>query len=130
MSIQTIGSALQNNSVSICYYNSEVFITTQFEAIHNWPNCPFEEVSYLRDPHRHIFHIKACKQVTHDDRDIEFIMLKHAIDDYLKETYPIKQFGAKSCEMLARELIDKFELCRCEVSEDGENGAILSRHVV
>jgi len=32
-----------------------------------------------------------------------------------------------SCEMIARELIEHFNLSRCEVSEDGENGAIVTR---
>lgn len=106
-------------------FKIEVYCTVLFEALHNWPECPFEEVAYLRDPHRHIFHIKAYKQVNHDDRDVEFIMLKHDISFYLRSTYPGKNIGAKSCEMLAQELILEFGLSRCEVSEDNENGAIV-----
>lgn len=105
---------------------TEVYCTVLFEATHNWPECPFEEVSYLRDLHRHIFHIKAYKKVNHDDRDVEFIMLKHSIQLYLRTTYPGKTIGAKSCEMLARELIEEFGLSKCEVSEDNENGAIVT----
>lgn len=104
----------------------EVYCTILFEAIHNWPECPFEEVSYLRDPHRHIFYIKAYKQVNHDDRDVEFIMLKHDISFYLRQTYPAKQLGATSCEMLALKLVKEFDLSKCEVSEDNENGAIVT----
>ncbi|TFH02544.1 MAG: hypothetical protein E4H14_17555 [Candidatus Thorarchaeota archaeon] len=104
-----------------------VYCTVLFEAIHNWPGCPFDEVAYLRDPHRHIFHIKAYKRVFHDDRDVEFIMLKHEIERYLKTTYSDGVFGAKSCEMLGRELMEKFDLCQVEVSEDNENGAVLHK---
>jgi len=111
---------------------SEVYCTLQVEGTHNWPNCPFDEVAYLRDPHRHMFHIKAHKIVNHDDRDTEFIMLKHQIQRYLNTKYMLDPhgdglcvFGAMSCEMIARELIEEFNLCRCEVNEDGENGAIL-----
>lgn len=115
---------------------SEVFCTLQVEGTHNWPECPFDEVAYLRDPHRHVFHIKAHKIVNHDDRDQEFIMLKHQILSYFTLKYynteryhiagsDVHEFGAMSCEMIARELIEEFNLCRCEVSEDGENGAIL-----
>ena len=115
---------------------SEVYCTLQIEGTHNWPTCPFDEVAYLRDPHRHVFHIKAHKPVNHDDRDTEFIMLKHQIGEYLTTKYAkgpqpycygnnVCVFGAMSCEMLARELIEEFNLCRCEVNEDGENGAIL-----
>ena len=28
-------------------------IKTDFEAIHNWPECPFEDVDFLKHPHRH-----------------------------------------------------------------------------
>jgi len=120
---------------------TEVYCTTQIEATHCWPDCPFDEVAYLRDPHRHVFHIKAYVRVTHDDRDVEFIMLKHQIRNYLIKKYgrasmPADggelhyyhcEFGAMSCEMLATELIEEFGLSRCEVSEDDENGAIVSR---
>jgi hypothetical protein len=117
---------LPEEQISAIQISTEVFVTTQFEAIHNWPGCPFDEVAYLRDPHRHVFHIKAYKKVNHDDRDVEFIMLKHAINNYLITKYPLRLFGAKSCEMLARELIEVFQLSKCEVSEDNENGAILA----
>lgn len=110
---------------------SEVYCTLKVEGIHNWPGCPFDEVAYLRDPHRHMFHIKAFTRVNHDDRDVEFIVLKHAIRDYLEDAYwdegsKCCYFGAMSCEMIARELIEEFDLSSCEVSEDGENGAILT----
>lgn len=107
----------------------EVYCTLQIEGTHNWPNCPFDEVDYLRVPHRHMFHIKAHKSVGHHDRDTEFIILKHKIQNYFKIYYNEQQhlhvFGAKSCEMIAQELIDAFDLCKCEVNEDGENGSIL-----
>lgn len=116
----------QLNLISTVQIKTEVFITTQIEATHCWPKCPFDKVAFLRDPHRHIFHIKAYKIVKHDDRDVEFILLKQAINDYMRLTYPTGEFGAKSCEMLARELISVFHLSRCEVSEDNENGAVLT----
>lgn len=110
---------------------TEVFCIVQIEGLHNWPACPFEEVKYLRDLHRHVFHIKAFKVVNHDDRDVEFIMMKHEITKYFFNKYwdfhtKVHRFGAMSCEMIGRELINKFQLSRVEVSEDGENGAIVS----
>lgn len=117
---------------------TEVWVTLQVEGTHSWPKCPFEEVAFLRDTHRHIFHIKAYKEVTHTDRDVEFIMLKREILDYLHfeytqchdgaETRTVHTFGPKSCEMIATELIEEFELSRCSVSEDLENGAIVYAH--
>ena len=109
----------------------EVFCTLQVEGTHNWPGCPHDEVAYLRDLHRHVFYIKAFKRVYHSDRDTEFIMLKHEISEYFRRTYldldtHLCKFGAKSCEMIAIELIKEFNLTRCEVSEDNENGSIVT----
>lgn len=110
---------------------SEVYCTLQLEGTHFWKDCPIEEVNYLALNHRHVFHVKAYKKVNHDDRDVEFIWLKHEIQKYMNAAYfcPTKRlhvFGGKSCEMLAQELIDQFGLSRCEVNEDNENGAILT----
>lgn len=111
---------------------TEVFCTLQIEGTHNWPDCPFDEVDYLSVPHRHVFHIKAYKQVFHDNRDQEFIMLKHMIQQYFTRHYynddkKLCVFGSRSCEMIARELILTFDLSCCEVSEDNENGARLTK---
>ena len=74
-----------------------------------------------------MFHITAHKVVSHNDRDTEFIKLKRDILAWLHKTYgginTTAQLGAKSCEMLATELIEEFGLIECTVSEDGENGA-------
>lgn len=103
-----------------------VYAKVQFEATHNWPNCELEEVSYLKHEHRHVFYIKAMKEVSHSDRDIEFIMLKHSIEKYLQEKYPDRKLGHTSCEMLAEDLYRKFNLINCDVSEDNENGSIVA----
>ena len=68
-------------------YVSEIFCSLQIEGIHYWANCPIEEVKYLRDPHRHVFHIKAYKAVSHTDRDTEFIWFKHEISQFLTKTF-------------------------------------------
>lgn len=112
--------------------STQVYCTLQVEGTHNWPGCPFDEVAYLRDPHRHVFHIKAYQPVTHSDRDTEFIMLKHQIQRYMAARfYDNKQalhvFGPMSCEMIAEELSNHFGLSQCEVSEDNENGCIYIR---
>jgi len=99
-----------------------VFAKVLFEATHNWPGCNIEEVSYLKHEHRHVFHITAYAEVNHDDRDIEFIVLKHRIQEYLLFNFPEHKLGSTSCEMLADRLINAFQLSKCIVSEDGENG--------
>jgi hypothetical protein len=106
--------------------STKVFCKVLFEGIHNWPTCDIEEVSYLKLPHRHIFHITCYAVVTHMDRDLEFIVLKHKVEKWLLETYPNGHMGATSCEQLAWQLINKFNLVQCTVSEDGENGAAVT----
>jgi hypothetical protein len=109
---------------------TNVIVKLQVEGIHWWTAAKevFPEVGFLSDAHRHIFHITCKKKVNHDDRDVEFIMFKRDIQDYLYEKYYKKQdrchrFGPMSCEMIARELYEKFDLEYCSVFEDNENGA-------
>ena len=75
-----------------------------------------------------MFHITCKKKVNHDDRDVEFIMFKRDITQYLENKYydsitRCLLFGSKSCEMISRELYEEFELEYCSVFEDNENGA-------
>jgi len=105
-----------------------IIVGLQVEGVHCWPNCPLEQVSFLRTPHRHIFHIEAKKEVKHDDRDVEIIDFKRSIKHYLETRYVrdypgVCEFGSMSCEMIARELTEVFELYYCSVLEDNENGA-------
>ena len=67
--------------------NTNVIVKLQVEGLHNWPDAAkvFPEVGFLSDLHRHMFHITCKKKVNHDDRDVEFIMFKRDIQDYLKE---------------------------------------------
>jgi hypothetical protein len=44
---------------------------------------------------------------------------------YFKEQYQCLFFDNMSCEMIADELVKKFNLYECEVNEDGEGGAIV-----
>lgn len=110
-----------------------IFVSFQMEGFHRWEDAP-KEVEFLRHNHRHMFHFEVEKQVSHHDRDIEIILFKRKVEAYLKNKYTYidtdtKQitieFGQKSCEMLANEIIDEFGCCRVKVTEDGENGAVV-----
>ena len=109
---------------------TNVIAKLEIEGMHNWPGAKdvFPEVAFLSDMHRHKWFITAKKQVNHDDRDVEFIMFKRDIIDYLLKEYynndtRTHEFGAKSCEMLAKEIMEAFECNYVSVFEDDENGA-------
>lgn len=109
-----------------------VWCTTQFEGWHRWMDAP-HEFAYLRCSHRHMFHVKVQVTVQELDRQIEFIDLKHKVEELLG----LSLFGNTSqskpayhsCEMMAKELGQALqlalntELITVTVSEDGENGA-------
>jgi hypothetical protein len=103
---------------------SFIWITHSFEGFHCYPNAP-DEVSYLREKHRHIFHLKVWIEVFHDDRDVEFHMFKNFIKSIITEN----DFDYKSCEMISDILFDVINAnypkrdIKIEVSEDGECGS-------
>jgi len=106
---------------------TSIIVRLQVEGLHQWKGCDIEDVMFLAEPHRHIFHIECRKKVSHNDRDIEIICFKRSIQRYLAETYAkggiVCNFGGMSCEMIAMELTKKFNLTYCSVLEDNENGA-------
>jgi hypothetical protein len=104
--------------------NIYVVVTFAFDGVHHWPECPFPEVEFLRYPHRHLFHVKMTKPVTHADRDVEIIMLKREAQDFCVMNF--SNAGRRSCEDMALALLSEFNLTSAEVLEDGENGAIVT----
>lgn len=109
--------------------SKDIFITDRFEALHQWHEAP-DEVAYLRYPHRHVFHVQVMIAVTHSDRQVEFIMAKKTLSTILK-TYYANKLSTFSCEQFAED-IGKFmvhngyNVSQVEVSEDGENGALVA----
>jgi hypothetical protein len=103
--------------------NRLIVITASFTATHCWPECPIEEVKYLRNEHRHTFHVTMKWPVLHDDRDREFIVTKNMVNDHLHTDYENRNLGRMSCEMIAEKLMDQFFACFVSVFEDAENGA-------
>jgi|TARA_B100000035_G_C20925364_1_gene520440 hypothetical protein len=115
-----------------------IWVTFKKEGIHKYPAALDDpalatgdeyDVSFLGYPHRHIFHFKVAITVTHNDRDIEFIQFKR----WLEKLYAEKtlELDYKSCEMMSDDLFHKIwekypgREVKIEVSEDGENGALI-----
>ena len=88
-----------------------IWVTFTKEGIHKYPAALEDpalatgdeyDVSFLGYPHRHTFHFKVQIQVTHNDRDIEFIQFKRWLENLYKED--VLQLDYKSCEMIADDL--------------------------
>lgn len=128
---------------------TNIIVNFAIEGLHRWKEAAevAPTVSFLQYGHRHMFHVCCKKRVSHSDRDIEIILFKREIQAYLQGKYgefitaiipdPSKgseatkngqvfsycDFRGRSCEMIAEELVEKFDLDYCSVLEDNENGA-------
>jgi hypothetical protein len=115
-----------------------IWVTFQKEGIHKYPAALEDpnlatgdeyDVSFLGYPHRHIFHFKVWIEVTHNDRDIEFIQFKRWLQNLYEDATLVLDY--KSCEMMSDDLKDTIEQkypnreIWIEVSEDGENGSFI-----
>lgn len=118
--------------------NRMIWVKFQKEGIHKYPAALEDpklktgdeyDVSFLGHPHRHIFQFQVWISVTHNDRDIEFIQFKRWLENLYNKD--ILDLDYKSCEMIAEDLHAKISErypnreVWIEVSEDGENGALL-----
>jgi len=105
-----------------------VFAQTRFEALHSWDNAE-PPVEYLKHPHRHEFHVKAEVEVSHTDRDIEFIYLKHRLNQIAEslevQDLSCEQYAMRICQQLVNDNPNRN--VEVTVSEDGENGAIVNQ---
>ena len=102
-----------------------IVIRTQFSGCHRYANAP-EAVSYLRNPHRHVFYVEVEMSVTHEDRELEFILVKNRLNEYLR-SQPFEMEA--SCEHMASaiclflgKVYGAHREIRCCVYEDNENG--------
>lgn len=116
--------------------NNCIWVTFNKEGVHCYPAAKtdpalatgkWDDVSFLGEYHRHIFHFKVWIEVFHNDRDIEFIQFKRWLQR-LYDVDDVLQLDFKSCEMLADDLAAaiqeryKNRIVKISVSEDNENG--------
>lgn len=116
----------------------QIWVTFQKEGVHCYPAAATDpklktgdqyDVSFLANPHRHIFHFRVSIDVFHNDRDIEFLQFKRWLEAlYVGGTLVLDY---KSCEMIADDLYlriaERFpgRNVAIEVAEDGENGCTI-----
>jgi len=113
-----------------------IYVKFQKEGIHKYPAAATDpalatgdeyDVSFLANPHRHIFHFEVAIEVHHNDRDIEFIQFKRWLEKLYSEG--TLQLNFKSCEMISDDLYESVASrypdrdIVINVSEDNENGA-------
>jgi hypothetical protein len=119
----------------------QIWVTFRKEGIHCYPAAATDpklntageyDVSFLANPHRHIFHFRVSIDVFHNDRDIEFIQFKRWLESLYNGSNTVLELDWKSCEMIADDLYLQI-VARypgrnvvIEVSEDGENGCSIS----
>jgi len=114
----------------IALVTKSIEVKFEFEGFHKWKAAP-EEVSFLRDLHRHTFKVTFQSNVQHSDRDLEFILVKRELQGYTKNICELLGENA-SCEVFAEFFLEKFFSnhedvlwAKCKVSEDGENAGIV-----
>ena len=106
-------------------------VRTQFEGFHYYPGASKidERITFLENEHRHMFKVEVKISVTHLDRELEFFLVKWALEEFITDG----NMNHKSCEMIAVEILDNFLLAtyganryyEVVVSEDGESDGIV-----
>lgn len=103
-----------------------VIISFEVEGFHNYPNAP-KDVEFLKFKHRHSFKIKAGYHVTDLNREKEIFITRDTIITHLNKLFGAPcQFGERSCEMIASEILkvnSEDGMIWCEVWEENTGGA-------
>jgi hypothetical protein len=122
----------------------KIWVTFRREGIHCYPAAATDpklntageyDVSFLANPHRHIFHFRVWIDVWHNDRDIEFIQFKRWLESLYSGNGSVLALDWKSCEMIADDLYTQIaarypeRAVWIEVAEDGENGCLIKYEI-
>ncbi len=111
--------------------NTYIKVRTEFEGFHFYPGAGKidERISFLEKEHRHMFKVSVKISVTHLDRELEFFLVKWALQDFIKSGNQ----NHKSCEMIATDILENhlipkygdMRYYKVTVSEDGESDGIV-----
>lgn len=105
-------------------------IRTQFVGFHEYEDAP-NQVAFLRNEHRHLFKVSVQIQVDHNERDIEFFILKDFVEKVINNLFE-KRTNIGSCETIATQILERVSvkypsrMIEVVVSEDGESDAIIN----
>lgn len=110
--------------------NTYIKVRTQFEGFHFYPGAGDIDprIRFLESEHRHMFHVEVKISVTHSDRELEFFLVKWALEEFIQSGNQ----NHKSCEMIATDIINQHlrplygeRYYQVVVSEDGESDGIV-----
>jgi hypothetical protein len=110
---------------------SYIRVRTEFEGFHYYPNAGDIDprIKFLETEHRHMFKVEVKIAVTHLDRELEFFLVKWALQSFIKDG----AMNHMSCEMIAKRILDNHliplygndRFYEIVVSEDGESDGII-----
>ncbi len=124
-----------------------IIVKFELEGVHHYPSAP-EAVGFLRSNHRHMFHLEFRIQVFTNERELEFVQVKHKLAPACAHYFATQVNGhSTSCEKIAEgvrklainlfprgkiQVVAKGEklpsyrrLVHVKVMEDGESGVQL-----
>ena len=105
-------------------------VRTEFEGYHFYPNAGSIDprIKFLENEHRHMFKVEVKISVTHHDRELEFFLVKWALNEFIQSGNRNHQ----SCEMIGHDILENHLLpmygeryYEIVVSEDGESDGII-----
>jgi hypothetical protein len=105
-------------------------VRTEFEGFHYYPNAGSIDprIKFLENEHRHMFKVDVKISVTHLDRELEFFLVKWALQEFIQSGNQ----NHKSCEMIATDILNNHLLPKygqryyeVVVSEDNESDGIV-----
>jgi hypothetical protein len=106
-------------------------VRTEFEGFHFYPGASKinPKIAFLEQEHRHMFKVEVKISVDHLDRELEFFLVKWALQDFIKSGNQ----NHKSCEMMATDILQQHLILNygdqryyeITVSEDGESDGIV-----
>jgi hypothetical protein len=112
------------------YTQTFIKVRTEFEGFHYYPNAGTIDprIKFLENEHRHMFKVDVKISVTHLDRELEFFLVKWALQEFIQSGNQ----NHKSCEMIATDILNNHLLPKygeryyeVVVSEDGESDGIV-----
>lgn len=109
-----------------------IIVRFQMPGFHRWEGAN-KEVNYLGFMHRHVFFFECGAEVTHNERELEFMTVAKEVKEHLWDKFwhhdlDGLMFEGRSCESIAEEILDAFDYLEwVKVFEDNENGSVVAR---